>query len=151
MESVSLMFDPQSHHVGEVVTRGGALVQIRLTHAGEAAIGENVEGWQTRGVPVIRVEREQRTDGPSSVLKEERVPAHSSGFFSAMSAWLAFQRYHILTLESETLECWERMLHLPLSSSERFAMIYAVCKLPSADIRRWMKALDDAMHAVERV
>jgi hypothetical protein len=149
MEQISLFFTSTFGHLGELVTRDGAFVQIRLSQEGESRLGKTFAAWQTNGVSkrkdVIKIGK----DGFTQIVAEEQILPKSAGFFSAVWEWARREKILMVTCNTQPLECWERILKLPLSNQERYAMVSAASRLPATDIAQWMFALDDAAHAIK--
>lgn len=149
MEQVSLLFTSAAVYLGELVTRDGSFMQMQLSQEGESRLGSMLAEWQTHGVPkrkdVIKIGK----DGFTQILAEERVLPRSERFLSAVWEWARREDILMVTCDERILECWERILKMPLSDQERYAMVYAASRLPAADIAQWIFALDEAAHAVK--
>lgn len=149
MERISLLFTSTAGHLGELVTRDGSFVQMRLSQEGESRLGKTLAEWQTHGAPKRKDLLKVETDGVTQILAEEKILPRSPQFLSAVQDWARREDVLIVACDKNVLECWERMLKLPLSDHERYAMVYAASRLPAADIAQWMFALDEAAQAVK--
>lgn len=151
MSLISLLFDEKHQYLGELATKEGVLQSFILTQIGEAAIGEHVKEWQTQGVPMFRETVEKVQDKISFIMFQDRVQVRNQMFLDALRIWFGSRNHHVITVHQPVLDCWQIMLALPLSDHERFAMVYALCRVPENEIDSWRKALAQSIKAVDDV
>lgn len=151
MEQLTLIFDGTYTYLGELATKDGVFVRCMLSRDGEAQLGDSIEDWQTQGIVVLEHKPSGTSDNSDLVVVDRRIQPRDSEFAKAFQHWSALHGLKVLSLPEGTTSCWEKMLHLPLHPVERYAMMSAVCKLPSQEVEKWMGALDEARVAVEKV
>ncbi|MFH1620645.1 MAG: hypothetical protein ABIB04_01015 [Patescibacteria group bacterium] len=150
MSDISFIFDAKCRFLGEVATRDGSFSSFTLTHEGETALGKNIKEWQTRGIEIFNQEIIEEQDGTSFRLTKERILARDNSFLNALREWSLDNGYHLLPAQNYVLDCWQIMLSLPLGDQERFAMIYALCRVPESEIGGWKQALEQSVKAVDK-
>lgn len=151
MDALTLLFDHTCAHLGELKTEEGALKGFVLTKEGEMLLGRSIQEWQTRGILDLHDMVRETKDRTSYILVESHIPPRHRGFLTAFRHWAVEQRMPLITVPPPALPCWEKMLRLPLGPVERYSMMSAACRLSEQDVPSWLKALDEAAKAVERV
>ncbi len=149
--SLLLIFDAIGEHLGDVSVVDGALAHASLNADGERILGSAFESWQTQGIPSLRDVLIESPSESTDVMVEVRVMPREQGFRPALVHWLLSKRYRVIDLPDAIVPAWEKMLSLPLSPTERFAMLSALVRLPPEEIPKWMVALDEARKVVEKV
>ena len=151
MQDTALLFDESQRHLGEVALRDGALGSFTLSQAGEQLLGESVKDWQTMGIPIMRETMQEIDGGSRFSMAEDHVQVRDGEFGDALRRWFFERHYHVVPLTAQVLPFWEKLVALPLKDAERFAMLYEICKLPTAALADWKLAIDEAYAAVKKV
>jgi len=135
-----LLFDTRHQYLGEVsLSEDGSLKSLILTSKGEEEIGPNAVGWQTKGVPVKQRIRSSESESDQEPFFIERVQPRSPGFKQAFLTWTDEAKVAVIDIEDSLIGFWEALLRLPLSASERFTYLLAVCRTPKEKIKEWEK------------
>ncbi|MFZ2803589.1 MAG: hypothetical protein WA001_00015 [Patescibacteria group bacterium] len=150
MHNVSILFDDAGHVLSELSTWNGGFSAATLTVFGETVLGHHLKEWQTQGIPTMQEAISNDRRATTYRLFEDHVKMRDALFLLSLGQWMRNRGMRILTLPGGGVHAWEKMSVLPLSEMERFHMLYAFCGLPKADAIDWMKAIDDAAHAVSR-
>ncbi|MBP9864730.1 hypothetical protein KBC54_04795 [Patescibacteria group bacterium] len=146
-----LIFDHDGSYFGELHTRGGAFVSVAFSDAGEQRMSAELREWQTHGVVLVREALQLRADDAACIIYEDRVPLRHPGCLNAIAKWADHHRIRLICLMPQMVVLWEKMLTLPLTDIERYAMVSAASRLPVSEISGWSTALDQATHAVGTV
>lgn len=145
------LFDPERTLLAEVDTRDGALRHVMLTNAGEARLGAHVSRWQTRGIPVTRAIETSRPDGSRELATYfQYVQPRDGAFRSAFETWAMERGLCPVDVPDRLLMLWESLARLPLSRSERFAILLAIRLSPPETLAEWKSCLDEAEQAWHR-
>ncbi len=145
------LFDTERTLLAEIGLRDGALRQVVLTGAGERLLGPHVSHWQTRGIPVTHSIETVQPDGAREVATYfQYVQPRDVAFQKALEAWAMQRGYCPVEVPDRLLSLWESLARLPLSRSERFAILLAIRLSPPETLAEWKSCLDEAEQAWHR-
>ncbi|MEK7473866.1 MAG: hypothetical protein AAB668_04055 [Patescibacteria group bacterium] len=145
------VFDTERTLLAEVDLQDGALRQVVLTAAGEKALGAHVSFWQTRGIPVAHSIETTSSEGAHDIATYfQYVQPRDRAFRSALEKWSMERGYCPVEVPDRLLSLWESLARMPLSRSERFAILLAIRLSPPETLVEWKSCLDEAEHAWHR-
>jgi hypothetical protein len=139
------LFDMERTLLAEIGLHDGAMSQIVLTSAGEKAFGAYVSQWQVRGVPVMHSIKTVRSDGAREIATYfQYVQPRDKAFRKSLEAWAMERGYCPVEVSDQLLSLWESLSRMPLSQSERFAILLAIRLSPPETLIEWKSCLDEA-------
>lgn len=145
------VFDSERTLLAEADVRDGALRQLVLTAAGEQALGAHVAHWQTRGIPVTQSIETTTADGTREVATYfQYVQPRDKAFRAAFETWIMERGYCPMEVPDRLLSLWESLARMPLSRSERFAILLAIRLSAPETLVEWKSCLDEAEQAWHR-
>jgi hypothetical protein len=145
------VFDTERTLLAEVDLQDGALRQLVLTAAGEKTLGAHVSLWQTRGIPVAHTIETTTQDGAAETATYfQYVQPRDRAFRSALEKWSMERGYCPVEVPDRLLSLWESLARMPLSRSERFAILLAIRLSAPETLAEWKSCLDEAEHAWHR-
>lgn len=145
------VFDTERTLLAEADVRDGALRQLVLTAAGERAIGAHVAHWQTRGVPVMQSIETTAADGAREIATYfQYVQPRDRAFRTAFEKWAMERGFCPIEIPDRLLSLWESLARMPLSRSERFAILLAIRLSAPETLAEWKSCLDEAEQAWHR-
>lgn len=145
MNRLTLLFDADCFHLGEIVTRDGAFLSCSLTQDGEAKLGATIREWQTQGL-LVRAERERvAPDRINFVVHEQRISLRDPSFFQSLVDWSSYHCIRIVPLDELGIQAWEGMNALPLEPRERYRCIAGLSVLAVEEMRAGIAALQQAV------
>lgn len=145
------VFDTERTLLAEVDLHDGALRQIVLTAAGEKAFGAHVAHWQTRGIPVAHSIATAAPDGAQDIATYfQYVQPRDRAFRAAFETWMMERGYCPMEVPDRLLSLWESLARMPLSRSERFAILLAIRLSAPETLAEWKSCLDEAEQAWQR-
>ncbi len=145
------VFDAERTLLAEADVPDGALRQIVLTAAGESALGAHVAHWQTRGIPVAHSIETTSSEGAQDIATYfQYVQPRDRAFRAAFETWVMERGYCPMDVPDRLLSLWEVLARIPLSPSERFAILLAIRLSAPETLAEWKSCLDEAEHAWHR-
>ncbi len=151
MKNITLIFSENAEHLGELLTQDDMLMRFVLTQPGEVLLAHEVEDWQTSGITVFRDVTTKRKEGILHQALKQQISPRDAEFLTAFRHWASEHALRLITLRSDAVPCWEKILMLPFESEERFAAVFALSRLSVEDIGAWSDMLDEAKRVVDTV
>jgi hypothetical protein len=148
MTETIIMLESNNVFLGEIELEDGAFRGARLNDRGEAVLGHVLHRWQIYGLPK-RPEDVRTDEGAEPSLDAYRISRQDARFGSACLEWALRHGFHAFLLGPSERSCWDKLLRLPLTDDERFAILSCIVKGNAEELGRLNRALLEAVRLAE--
>lgn len=116
-EKFCIIFTKEADFLGELTTREGRFINLRLSILGENTLGDAVRSWQIRGL---------RPAGSA----DEPTMLRDGKFLGSFLTWCRNNDFKTVELLEPQISIWTSLQCLPMHDCERYAAIEELACLP---------------------
>lgn len=147
LETVAI-FESNFIFLGELSLENGAFQGAKLNDRGEAVLGPALMRWQMHGIPK-RTADVFIAEGEEANLNSYRINKNDAAFGSSLMDWISHHGFHAFVLKGTELECWYKIIRLPLESPEQYALLSCIVKGNAVQVSKLSRILDQAVELTE--
>ncbi|MBI5655100.1 hypothetical protein HZC53_05630 [Candidatus Uhrbacteria bacterium] len=116
-EKFCIIFTNEADFLGELTTREGRFINLRLSILGENTLGDAVRSWQIMGLRPVGAESEP------TMLRDGK-------FLESFLSWCHHKDFKTVELLEPQISIWTSLQCLPMHDCERYAAIEELACLP---------------------